>query len=90
VHTFFAISLLVAMANYPAVRPVNLTDPPDTYPPLAQPPKSPNRLTLYNAQGQRVAQCEKKDDAFGNCKIDAGMTLDDVMNAWVHALKLAR
>jgi len=87
VHTFVVICLLAATANNPAVHPANVTDPPVTHPTLVQPPKSPNSLTLYSAQGQRVAQCEKKDDVFGNCKIEAGMTFDDVMNAWVHALE---
>ena len=86
-HTFVAICLLAATANGPAVHPAIVTDPPATHPTLAQPPKSPNGLTLYNAQGERVAQCEKKDDVFTNCKMDAGMTFDDVMNAWVHALE---
>jgi len=86
-HTFVAICLLTATANGPAAHPTNVTDPPATYPRLVQRPKPPNSLTLYNAQGERVAQCEKKDDVFGNCKIDAGKTFDDVMNAWVHALE---
>lgn len=86
-HTFVVICLLAATANNPAVHPANVTDPPGTHRTLVQPPKSPNSLTLYNDQGQRVAQCEKKDEVFGNCKIEAGMTFDDVMNAWVHALE---
>jgi hypothetical protein len=48
-------------------------------------PKSPNGLTLYNAKGEVVARCERKDDAFGNCKMEPGYSLDDLMNAWVHA-----
>jgi hypothetical protein len=87
VHTLVAICLLVVTASNPVVHLANVTDPPVTHPTLVQPPKNPNSLTLYNAQGERVAQCEKKDDVFGHCKIDAGMTFDDVMNAWVHALE---
>ena len=34
-----------------------------------------------------VARCQKKDDAFGNCKMEPGFSLDDLMNAWVHAYK---
>jgi hypothetical protein len=64
--------------NNPAAHPANVTDPP-AHPTLVQPPRNPNSLTLYNTQGQRVAQCEKKGDVFGNCKIDAGMTFDDVI-----------
>ena len=86
-RTFVAICLLAATANGPAVHPFNFTDPPETHPPLVQPPKRPNSLTLYNAQGERVAQCERKDDVFAHCKMEVGMTFDDVMNAWIHALK---
>ncbi|HKF47354.1 MAG TPA: hypothetical protein VKB38_08340 [Terracidiphilus sp.] len=53
---------------------------------LAVPP-SPNGLTLYDEKGDVVARCEKKDDGFGNCKMEPGFTLDDLMNAWVHAYK---
>jgi hypothetical protein len=49
--------------------------------------RGPNGLKLYNENGERVAQCEKKGDTFTNCKMDSGMTLDDLMNAWVHALE---
>ncbi len=48
-------------------------------------PKGPNGLSLYNAKGEVVARCERKDEAFGNCKIEPGYTLDDLMNAWVRA-----
>lgn len=48
-------------------------------------PKSPNGLTLYNAKGEVVARCDKKNDSFGNCKMEPGYSLDDLMNAWVHA-----
>ena len=85
--TFVVICLFAATASGPAVHPANVTDPPATQPALVQPPKRPNSLTLYNPQGERVAQCERKEDVFANCKIEAGMTFDDVMNAWVHALE---
>jgi hypothetical protein len=87
VHTFFTICLLAATANGPAVHPANVTDPPATHPALVQAPRKPDSLTLYNAQGERVAQCERKDDVFANCKMEPRMTFDDVMNAWVHALQ---
>ena len=89
-HTFFTICLLAATSNGPAVHTANVTDPPATRPALVQPPKRPNSLTLYNPQGERVAQCERRDDVFANCKIEDGMTFDDVMNAWVHALEAMR
>jgi hypothetical protein len=87
VHTLFAICLLAATANGATIHPASVTDPPATHPTLVQPLKKQNSLTLYNAQGVRVAQCERKYDVFANCKIEAGMTFDDVMNAWVHALE---
>ena len=86
-HTFVAICLLAATANGPAAHPANVTDPPATHPALVQPPKNPNGLMLYNAKGERVAQCDKKVDVFTNCRMDSGVTLDDLMNAWVHALE---
>jgi len=87
VHTFLFICLLAATANGSAVHPANVTDRPATHPTLVQTPKRPNSLTLYNAQGERVARCERKDDVFANCKMEPHMTFDDVMNAWVHALE---
>ena len=48
-------------------------------------PKGPNGLSLYNDKGEVVARCERKDEKFGSCKIESGFSLDDVMNAWVHA-----
>lgn len=86
-HTFVAICLLAVTANVPAVHLVNVTDPPATHPTLVQPPKGPDSLTLYNAQGERVAECQKKGDIFAKCKIVRGKTFDDVMNAWVHAFE---
>lgn len=84
---FVVICFFAATASGPAVHPANVTHPPATHPALVQPPKRPNSLTLYNPQGERVAQCERKEDVFANCKIETGMTFDDVMNAWVHALE---
>jgi hypothetical protein len=87
VHPFVAVCLLAATSNGPLVRAVTFSRPPVTKPALVQVPKGPNSLTLYNENGERVAQCDKKDDKFSNCKIEPGMTFDDVMNAWVHAFE---
>ena len=86
-HTLVAVFLLAATANGPLVHTVSLAEPPATQPALVKIPKGPNSLTLYNEKGERVAQCDKKDQTFGNCKIEPGMTFDDVMNAWVHAFQ---
>jgi hypothetical protein len=87
VHTFVAICLLAATSNGPVVHTINLAEKPVTQPTLVQVPKGPDSLTLYNAAGERVAQCDKKDDKFSRCKIEPGMSFDDVMNAWVHAFQ---
>jgi hypothetical protein len=87
VHTLFAIYLLAATVNGPLVQTVSFAKPPATHPALIEIPKGPNGLMLYNEKGERVAQCEKKGDAFSNCKVEPGFTFDDVMNAWVHAFE---
>ena len=87
VHTLVAVCLFAATANGPSVHTVNLAEPPVTQPALVKVPKGPDSLTLYNAKGERVAECQKKDDTFKNCKIEPGMSFDDVMNAWVHAFQ---
>lgn len=86
-HTFVAICLLAATSDGPFIHTVNLADHSVTHPALVEVPKGPNSLTLYNEKGERVAQCDKKDDKFSHCKIEPGMTFDDVMNAWVHAFQ---
>ncbi len=48
-------------------------------------PKGPNGLTLYDEKGEVVARCDRTVDKFGNCAMEPGFSLDDLMNAWVHA-----
>lgn len=79
------IVLIAAMANVPEIHRDNLDTTHVARPALVEVPKGPNGLTLYNAKGEIVAKCERKDDAFGKCKMEPGVTLDDLMNAWVHA-----
>ena len=55
------------------------------HPAFVDAPMDPNGLTLYNEKGEVVARCEKKGDAFHDCKMESGVTLDDLMNACVHA-----
>jgi hypothetical protein len=84
VNSFFALALLAAAANLPPVQvanPVNAA----TQPVFVELPKTPGGLTLYNSKGDIVARCEGNSDVFSNCKMEKGVTLDDVMNAWVHA-----
>lgn len=58
---------------------------PATQPTFADVPKGPNGLTLYDEKGNVVARCDRRDDRFDNCKMESGYSLDDLMNAWVHA-----
>jgi hypothetical protein len=80
-----AFILLAAVSGDPSVDHVRPPLPPVTKPALVEVPKGPNGLTLYNADGDAVARCEKKEDSFSGCKLEPGYNLDDLMNAWVHA-----
>lgn len=83
--TLVAFVLLASAANLPAVQNTGAAISSTTYPALVDVPKGPNGLTLYNEKGEVVARCEKKDGTFQDCKMESGVTLDDLMNAWVHA-----
>jgi hypothetical protein len=83
--TVVAFLLLASTNNLPSVRNTNAVQPSITHPVFIEAPKSPNGLTLYNEKGEVVARCGKKDETFHDCKMESGVTLDDLMNAWVHA-----
>jgi hypothetical protein len=76
---------MAAVSGDPSVERVKPPTVSVTKPALVEVPQNPNGLTLYNAGGDVVAKCDKKDDKFGNCKMEPGYNLDDLMNAWVHA-----
>lgn len=80
-----AFILLAAVSTGTAVDSAKAVTAPALEPVFKEVPKSPDGLTLYNAKGEVVARCGKKDDSFGDCKMEPGYTLDDLMNAWVHA-----
>ena len=80
-----AFILLAAVSTGTAVENAKTITAPALQPEFKSVPKSPNGLTLYNPKGEVVARCERKDEAFGNCKMEPGYTLDDLMNAWVNA-----
>lgn len=82
-----AFILLAAVSTGAGVNYVTPISAPVTQPVFKDVPQAPNGLTLYNAKGEVVARCQSKDDEFGNCKMEPGFTLDDLMNAWVHAYK---
>ena len=48
-------------------------------------PRHPDSLALYDKEGNLVAFCGTNDGALGDCKIEDGFTVNDVMNAWMHA-----
>lgn len=82
-----AFILLAAVSTGPALENARPSSSPVTQPKLIDLPKGPDGLTLYNAKGEVVARCDKdqKNDQFGHCKMEPGYSLDDLMNAWVHA-----
>jgi len=80
-----AFILLAAVSTGTAAENAKSIVSPPLQPVFKEVPKSPNGLTLYNEKGEVVARCEKKDEKFGNCKMEPGYGLDDLMNAWVHA-----
>jgi hypothetical protein len=80
-----AFILLAFNINLPPVQNTETAKSSTTQPSLVDVPKDPNGLTLYNEKGEVVARCRKKGQTFRDCKMESGVTLDDLMNAWVHA-----
>jgi hypothetical protein len=83
--TIIAIWLLASAANAPSAQNSRAANSSVTHPLLVELPKNPYGLTLYNDKGEVVARCKEKDEIFQDCKVESGVTLDDLMNAWVHA-----
>jgi hypothetical protein len=82
----FALALLAAPANLPSMQVAQHMNASVTHPVFVDVPKDDGGgLTLYNPKGEVIARCDKKDDSFTNCKMQPGVTLDDLMNAWVRA-----
>jgi len=87
VSVALAASLALAISasgepTVPLLKPVRVLAAEPTF---IKMPKDGGGLTLYNPNGEVVARCEKRGNAFANCKLEPGVTLDDVMNAWVRA-----
>jgi len=80
-----AIGLLAAATNLPRWQNTLAEHSPIARPVLTDPSNNPNGLTLDNEKGEVVARCARKDGIFQDCKTEPGVTLDDLMNAWVHA-----
>jgi len=83
--TLLAFVVFASLSNGSAFQTAKAVNPPKADPVFLAVPKPPEGLTLYNAKGEIVARCGRKDDSFSNCKMEPGVTLDDLMNAWVHA-----
>ena len=81
----FAFVVLASLTNGSAAKTAQAVNSPKGDPAFLAVPKPPEGLTLYNAKGEVVARCGRRDDSFSNCKMEPGVTLDDLMNAWVHA-----
>jgi hypothetical protein len=83
--TIVAFWLLASGTAMPSVQNTKSVNSSVTHPVFVGQTKGPNGLTLYNEKGEVVAKCERKDETFNRCKMEPGVTLDDLMNAWVHA-----
>jgi hypothetical protein len=83
--TLLAFVVFASLTNGSAVQTANAVNPPKADPVFLAVPKPPEGLTLYNSKGEVVARCGRTEDSFSNCKMEPGVTLDDLMNAWVHA-----
>ena len=83
--TLLAFVVFASLTNGSAVETAKAVNLPKTEPVFQAVPKPPEGLTLYNPQGEVIARCGRNNDSFSNCKMEPGVTLDDLMNAWVHA-----
>ena len=83
--TIAAFFLLVSATKLPSIQTTNAENSSVAHPVFFDIPKDPNGLTLYNEKGEVVARCRRKGEIFNDCTLEPGVTLDDLMNAWVHA-----
>lgn len=77
--------VLATLTSGSAIQSAKTVEARPSQPVFSDVPKGPTGLTLYNSKGEVVARCDKKDDSFSGCRMEPGVTLDDLMNAWVHA-----
>ncbi len=84
-NSLLAFIVLASIPNGLVVQAPKAIVPSLVQPAFVETPKPPNGLTLYDAKGEVIARCGKKNDSFSNCKMEPGVSLDDLMNAWVHA-----
>ena len=88
--TLFAFLVLASIHTGSAVQTAEALNPPPAQPVFLTVPKPPEGLTLYNSKGEVVARCGRREDSFSGCKMEPGVTLDDLMNAWVHAYQVTQ
>ena len=83
--TVLKLVLLASTINLPSVQTSSAANSSSAHPVFVDASKSPKSLTLYNEKGEVVARCGNREGSFRDCKMEPGVTLDDLMNAWVHA-----
>lgn len=84
-NTLFAFIALASTVHGSVLQTAKAIETPTVQPEFKAVPQGPNGLTLYNINGEVVARCGKKQDSFADCKMEPGVTLDDLMNAWANA-----
>lgn len=86
-NSLLAFIVLASIPNGLVVQAPKAIVPSLVQPAFVEVSKPSDRLTLYDAKGEVIARCGKKNDSFSNCKMEPGVNLDDLMNAWAHAFQ---
>jgi hypothetical protein len=84
-NSLLAFIVLASIPKGSVVQAPKVVVPSLAQPAIVEASKPPDGLTLYDAKGEVIARCGKKNDSFSNCKMEPGVSLDDLMNAWAHA-----
>jgi len=86
-NSLLAFIVLASIPTGSVIQAPKAVVPSIVQPAIVEAPKPPDGLNLYNANGEVIARCGKKNDSFSNCKMEPGVNLDDLMNAWAHAFQ---
>ena len=86
-NSLLAFIVLASIPTGSVIQAPKAVVPSIVQPAIVEAPKPPEGLNLYNANGEVIARCGKKNDSFSNCKMEPGVNLDDLMNAWAHAFQ---
>jgi hypothetical protein len=84
-NSLLAFIVLASIPNGFVIQAPKAVVPSTVQPSIVEASKPQDGLTLYDAKGEVIARCGKKNDSFSNCKMEPGVSLDDLMNAWAHA-----